>query len=162
MFFNALFELDSLEIPFNVIVMGESFQRQPTIFQEAYRRLDKKILHFGYVDSRQEYVRLLTCGDVVVSCADHEFYGIAVIEAVRAGCRPILPRRLSYKELFPQEYLYDDENNLMDALIKGLQLGRLKKDKAIKLTERFSWPVLNEKYQQWFGCDNDREGMLDF
>ena len=151
LFFSTLFALDSQEIPFKVIVMGESFKRQPAIFEEARRRLGNKILHFGYVDSRQEYVRLLKCGDVVVSCADHEFYGIAVIEGVRAGCRPILPRRLSYPELFPQEFLYDD-GNLREALIKGLKQGRLQKDKAIELTEQFSWTVLAERYQHWFGC----------
>ncbi len=45
---------------------------------------------------------------IVVSTAWHEFFGISVIEAVRAGCRALLPRRLSYPELFPKEFLYDE------------------------------------------------------
>ena len=34
-----------------------------------------------------------------VSTARHEFYGLAVREAIAAGCHPLLPRRVVYPEL---------------------------------------------------------------
>jgi len=37
----------------------------------------------------------------VLSTARHEFFGIAVVEALLAGCLPWLPDRLSYPELLP-------------------------------------------------------------
>lgn len=148
LFFETLFELDSRNEPFNVIVLGESFQRRPAIFEEARKRLDGRLLHFGYVESRQEYYRWLKQGDIVVSTASHEFFGISVIEAVRAGCRPVLPKRLSYPELFPREFLYENDN-LKDALIAALKQARLAENKSTKLTERFSWNVLVDQYMRW-------------
>lgn len=147
-FFKALFELDSSNVPFKLIVLGQSFRRRPAVFEEARERLGKRVLHFGYVKSRREYIRLLQCGDVVVSSAHHEFYGMSVIEAVRAGCRPVLPKRLSYPELFPQEFLYDD-GNLTDVLRNSLAQGRLEHQRAVDLTQRYSWEALIPKYQCW-------------
>ena len=152
-FFETLYELDKQDVDFRLSVMGQSFQQQLGIFAEAQKKLAHKIDHFGYVESREEYIRRLCRGDIVISTASHEFYGVSVIEAVRAGCRPLLPARLSYPELFPAEYLYEDEQ-LFSRLKAMLQnTGKLDKSEAKKMTECFSWPVLKEKYREWFERD---------
>ncbi len=150
-FFNTLFELDANASDFRLIVLGQSFRRKPQIFSVAQDKLKHKILHYGYVESRDEYARLLAQGDIVVSTARHEFYGISVIEAVRAGCIPLLPNSLSYPELFPAQYLYkkgDLFNKLQKALINPDKINDLH-TKA--LTSRFSWLVLRKKYIAWLG-----------
>lgn len=147
-FFDVLFELDRRGIDFKLVVMGESFNNWPDVFDEARKRLSDKILKFGYVESRQEYGEWLRQGDVVLSTAGHEFFGISVVEAVRAGCRPLLPNRLSYPELFPREYLYED-GELVDQLIKALGKGGLATEKAMEMTERFSWQVVTSQYNDW-------------
>ena len=147
-FFEALFELDRREINFNLVVMGESFCNQPAVFDEAREKLSHRILKFGYVESRREYVEWLRQGDVVLSTAGHEFFGISVVEAVRAGCRPLLPNRLSYPELFPVEYLYEDDE-LVDKLIKTLDEGGLDAETAKDLTESFSWQGKTRQYNDW-------------
>ena len=40
---------------------------------------------------RGEYLELIGTCDVVASTARHEFFGIAVAEAMAAGCAPLLP-----------------------------------------------------------------------
>lgn len=147
-FFRTLYDLDDQGVDFQLLVMGESFDRKPEIFAEGRRRLAHKIIHFGYVSARAEYCRLLTMGDVVVSTATHEFYGISVIEAVRAGCRPVLPKRLTYPELFPDQFLYEEERFPIQ-LISALGKGRLEKKEATMLTQRFSWQSQKEKFQRW-------------
>lgn len=147
-FFEALFELDQRGIDFKLVVLGESFSKKPAIFEEARTRLAPRILKFGYAESRQEYAEWLKMGDMTVSTAGHEFFGISVIEAVRAGCRPLLPARLSYPELFPAEFLYGEED-LVPKLIKSLECGRLSAETARELTERFSWPRLDDDYRKW-------------
>lgn len=91
---------------------------------------------------------MLCQGDVVVSTANHEFYGMAVLEAVRAGCRPLVPDRLSYRELFAPEFRYEDAD-FAQKLMAAMGAGRLAATQAEALTRRFSWPALTESFQQW-------------
>ena len=149
LFFNTLFALAAANVEFRLIILGQSFREKPPIFSEALAKLQHQIVHCGFVKSRDEYARLLGMGDIVVSTADHEFYGISVIEAVRAGCIPLLPNRLSYPELFPAEYLYEDGE--LPGRLKLLLQSRCRLDssRAMSLTEGFSWLVLKEKYCEW-------------
>jgi len=150
LFFATLFELEREGVEFELIVLGQSFQRQPKIFTVARERLQSRIRHFGFVESRQEYIDLLRQGDVVVSTASHEFYGIAVIEAVRAGCTPLLPAGLSYPELFPADFLFE-KGQLVRKLKQLLtRQSFLSAQQCRKLTERFSWNNLQNDYLQWF------------
>jgi glycosyltransferase involved in cell wall biosynthesis len=148
-FFKTLFELDAGGLDFRLIILGQNFRSKPEIFSEAEDKLQQRIIHCGFVESRDEYAQLLAQGDIVVSTAKHEFYGISVIEAVRAGCTPLLPDRLSYPELFPAQYLYKG-----DGLYTTLKSYLLNPDKIDRvglkaLTECFSWPYLSKKYKSW-------------
>ena len=58
-FFACLFKLQSEGYHFNVSVLGEEFTEEPPIFEEAKRTLSGKILHFGRVESREEYLSIL-------------------------------------------------------------------------------------------------------
>lgn len=51
-----------------------------------------------------EYHGWLRRSDVVVSAARHEFFGVAVVEAIAAGCVPVLPDALAYPEIIPRQY----------------------------------------------------------
>jgi glycosyltransferase involved in cell wall biosynthesis len=148
LFFETLYGLKEQGVPFGLIVLGESFRSQPPVFAQAEQRLAGRILHFGYAKDRQEYCKLLRQGDVVVSTANHEFYGIAVLEAVRAGCRPLVPDRLSYRELFPQEFRYQD-GEFAPRLLAAMEAGRLAEDQAGAMTSSFAWPALAESFQRW-------------
>lgn len=148
-FFEILFEMDRDNIDFKLVVLGESFKSYPPIFDEARERLSHRIIYSGYAQSRQEYAELLKSCDIVVSTATHEFFGMAILEAVRAGCYPLLPKRLSYPELFPEEFLYADNdlfNRLRELLLKK---ERLSSEQAKTLTERFSWDTLSSSYESW-------------
>jgi len=130
------------------MVLGESFRQGPKVFAEAREILADRIIHFGHVRSRTDYLALLARADIVVSTARHEFFGLSVLEAVRAGCRPLLPRRLVYPELFDDEFLYDD-HELGARLRTLLRQARLPREQALELTERFSWRQLAPSYEEW-------------
>jgi glycosyltransferase involved in cell wall biosynthesis len=148
-FFKALYDLDREGIDFRLIVLGKSYERKPAVFDEARKRLSKRILHFGFARARRDYTRWLRQGDIAVSTAGHEFFGIAVVEAVRAGARPLLPKRLSYPELFPDEFLYDEEDfahRLKDEVLRG---ERLTPEMSERLTVPYSWDSLSAAYRSW-------------
>lgn len=151
-FFATLFALAAAGVAFRLVVLGESFRAAPAIFAEARGRLAERIIHFGYADSPAAYAAWLKHGDLVVSTAGHEFFGISVVEAVRAGCRPLLPDRLAYPELFPGEFLYGP-GELPGRLVAALAAGRLADGEARALTDRFAWPALVDRYRDWLGLD---------
>ncbi|HIJ91071.1 MAG: DUF3524 domain-containing protein [Desulfobulbaceae bacterium] len=149
LFFRTLYGLAEQGVPFSLIVLGESFKNRPAIFAQAAETLAERIIHFGYAEDRREYCRLLCQGDIAVSTANHEFYGIAVLEAVRAGCRPLVPDRLSYRELFPSACRYQDADFSRE-LGSALRAGRFTPHAAQSMTNRFSWSELAGCYQEWF------------
>lgn len=117
-FFEALFELDRRGVPFRLVVLGEHFRTHPEVFDRARDRLQGHIDHWGFVDDRHRYHDMLVRADIVVSTSIHEFFGISVVEAMHAGCVPLLPDRLTYPELLGPDYrafLYKD-SELVDRL----------------------------------------------
>jgi glycosyltransferase involved in cell wall biosynthesis len=103
-FFRTLFSLADEGHSFRLALLGERYSRYPEIFTEASARLSGRIVRDDYIASRESYLRLLAQSDIVVSTAREENFGISVVEAVRAGCRPVLPARLSYPEIIPPEF----------------------------------------------------------
>jgi glycosyltransferase involved in cell wall biosynthesis len=122
-FFDALKVLAGEGLDFRVRVLGENFQAQPTPFLEAREFLGSRLLDFGFAEEREDYVAALRNSDIVVSTSRQEFYGIAVLEGVYCGSRPLLPRRLSYPELFPGEYLYEGDGDFPRALAELVRGG---------------------------------------
>jgi len=108
-FFDALDVLALRGRRFRLSVLGESFDEVPECFEQARRHFADYVDHWGYLPEREDYRAVLAAADVVVSTAKHEFFGIAVLEAIAAGCFPIVPRRLAYPELLGEtpEFFYD-------------------------------------------------------
>lgn len=115
-FFLALRSLQENGVPFRLTVLGQSFRTVPPVFEEARDEFRASIEHFGFAQDRNEYERLLRACDVVVSTADHEFFGVALLEAVSAGAIPLVPDRLVYPEIYPRECLYADDADLFKRL----------------------------------------------
>lgn len=147
-FFQTLYALQADGVPFRLIVLGESFRHQPKIFADAREILAGRILHFGYASSRIDYLAWLKRADLVVSTARHEFFGLSVLEAVRAGCCPLLPRRLVYPELFDEIFLYDDCEfaTKLRRFLVGPPVDRVQ---AMAMAMRFTWPQLRPRYEAW-------------
>ena len=119
-FFTALDQVDRMGIDFHLAILGENCQVKPRVFMEARSRFGEKVVQYGYVKSKHEYVDWLRKGFVAVSTAIQENFGIAMVEAMRQGCLPLLPHRLSYPEILPKEFhgefLYRGDDDLVRKL----------------------------------------------
>jgi glycosyltransferase involved in cell wall biosynthesis len=148
-FFSALAELDSKGYSFKLVILGQSFRDVPEVFSWAQKRFAAQILQFGHVSSREEYLSWLRKCNIVVSTALHEFFGISVMEAVGAGCIPLVPDRLSYPELYPACFRYQD-GGLTDKL--GESIAPFMKGELpyvdIDLGS-FDWNALKQSYTKW-------------
>jgi len=83
-------------------ILGEQFSKVPTALVKFQEKFADQIDHMGFEPDRQKYWQHLQNCDWVLSTAKHEFFGIALVEAMLAGCLPWLPDRLSYRELLPE------------------------------------------------------------
>ncbi len=99
----AVAERETERLNLRWTILGERFREVPRALVEFERLFSDHIDHFGYVHSREAYWAALHRCDWVLSTANHEFFGIAVVEALFAGCLPWLPQRLSYPELLPKQ-----------------------------------------------------------
>ncbi|RIK41480.1 MAG: DUF3524 domain-containing protein [Chloroflexi bacterium] len=155
-FFHLLYRLHEAGVPFRLAVAGENFRNKPEEFGDARLRLADRIVHWGYVESRQAYLDLLHRADLVISTADHEFFGISVLEAICAGAFPLLPNRLSYPELIPAELhpacLYDDEDDLFSKTVWRLTHPRPAPPSLRRhVAQTFDWPLVARRYDDLFG-----------
>ncbi|MGB1289182.1 MAG: glycosyltransferase, partial [Aggregatilineales bacterium] len=101
-FFEALYQLQDEGVDFQVILTGENFRKNPTEFEAARERLSGRILQYGFVEDFADYARLLWQADTVISTAEHDFFGMSVVEAIYCGCTPLLANRLNYPYLIPE------------------------------------------------------------
>ena len=90
------------ELEFRWTLLGKRFSRTPEAMKAIEEDHGEVIDRMGGVETRSEYLDLLQECDWVTSTARHEFFGIAVVEAMLCGCLPWLPDRLSYPELLPE------------------------------------------------------------
>lgn len=115
-FLRALYALADIGISFRVALAGKSNRQTAPEFEAARERLGDRVVHFGYAE-KKVYDSLLKQADIVVSTAIHEFFGVSIVEAIYAGCFPILPNQLSYPELVSPSIhdvcLYEDEEELI-------------------------------------------------
>jgi len=144
-FFRILFFLADEGLPFRLAVLGETFRKWPTIFEEARQRLADRIVQFGYLPDREGYERYVREADIVVSTAIHELFGLSMVEAIAAGCFPLLPNRQSYPEIIPEPwhdtFLYSGDRELRRKLAALLR-GKGPWDKVDQLADaiqRFDW-----------------------
>lgn len=144
-FFAALETLVARGVPFVADVVGESFMRRPPVFETARECLRNHIGHWGFVESREAYARILWQSDVVVSTAQQEFFGISMAEAVWCGAHPIAPRALVYEDLYggpgSSARLYDTDAGLADLLEQVLRSATLPENGPLQSCLRnFAWP----------------------
>ena len=148
--FAALYALKEAGVRFRLAMAGPN-QGTPTAeFLRAKEELADRIVQWGSVQKASDYAALLWAADVVVSTALHEFFGVAVVEAVYCGCRPVLPWRLSYPEIIPREahgeVLYRD-GELAAALTRALaEPAGWSEDWQRTWVARFDWGSLRERY----------------
>jgi glycosyltransferase involved in cell wall biosynthesis len=124
-FFNTLIDLKSKNIEFELIIAGESYNNYPKIFDEAKNALSDRIIHFGFVKNRGQYIDLLLKSDILPVTSNQDFFGISVIEAIAAGCTPLLPNRLAFPEHLEksefQNYYYNSPVDLNTKLSKFIE-----------------------------------------
>lgn len=124
--------LEQQRVPFRLSVIGEQADICPPAFELIREKFELQIENWGYQQSRDQYWAVLESADVVLSTANHEFFGLSIVEAISAGCWPLLPNRLAYPEVLrvkedPQRgqlFLYQSTPKDLAAKIRAIHQDR--------------------------------------
>ncbi|MEM7351680.1 MAG: DUF3524 domain-containing protein [Acidobacteriota bacterium] len=154
-FFAALGIARDAGVAFRLSVLGESFRQVPEVFRRAREDFTDRIDRWGFQESRDDYRAALLEADVVVSTAVHEFFGISVVEAIAAGCYPLLPERLAYPEILAEidgdrgEFFYGGSAKQLAARLGELaaaeDLWCGDPTRGRRAVTRFAWPALRPR-----------------
>jgi glycosyltransferase involved in cell wall biosynthesis len=154
-FFDALDAALDDGAEFSLALLGENFQAVPKAFIRARSRYGRRIVQYGYVESRAEYIKWLQRGAIVISTAEQENFGISVVEAIRCGCMPLLPARLAYPEIIPDSFhsrvLFHDKKDLaakLSLLIKDYSKFQDHRSRLSQAMGRFAWENLIDRYDE--------------
>jgi len=149
--FAVLHHLADEGVAFRLALAGENLRFDPQEFDAIRERLGERVAHVGVLD-RDGYHRLLASSDVTVSTAEHETFGIAAVEAMAAGCVPLLPDRLSYPEIVAPQWqdavLYEDGElrERLRAVLTDLPAARARIEGLAASMRRHDWSVLAPRY----------------
>ncbi|MEZ4754117.1 MAG: DUF3524 domain-containing protein [Bdellovibrionota bacterium] len=106
-FIELINRLLTLNLDFQLAVLGDQPGNETEEVKAFRKKLGSKIVHWGFVENRSDYISWLWAADIIPLTSIHDFFGISVIEAVYCNTYPILPSRLSYPEIFAGDIFAD-------------------------------------------------------
>ncbi|GGY35189.1 glycosyl transferase family 1 [Bacterioplanes sanyensis] len=137
--------LRQLHQPVRLALLGSRPQQVPAALMAIRQEFSDWIVVDDF-PPRDEYLRWLQQADVAVSCADHEFQGLAMLEAVSAGAKPLVPDALCYREQYPPQCRYIAGD--MQAAAAKLQNWQ-----QLPAADIGAWlaPAVKARWQSWLG-----------
>lgn len=107
---------------FELILLGPRPNRMPQTWSAMLDRHADRVRIDGFVKSEPVYRNYLASMDIVISTTDHEFFGIAMCEAIHAGAIPVVPDGLAYDDYVPDRLRIrrDDDfvRNMCDRILE--------------------------------------------
>jgi glycosyltransferase involved in cell wall biosynthesis len=166
-FFDALDAVLGQGLEFQLALLGENFQAVPKEFLAAREKYGDRIVQYGYEPECSIYRQWLRRGTVVISTALQENFGLAMVEAISAGCLPLLPRRLAYPEVIPAAYhdqcLYRDQVDLIAKLVRIIidpdRFSGLSQALATRM-EKYDWECQIDAYDDLLVSLADPSGSM--
>ena len=140
-------------IEFRINVIGQTYENQPAAFARIKQTFGDRIDAWGFQE-RDRYREILDNTDVFLSTANHEFFGLSVVEAISRGALPMVPNRLAYPEVIgaicdsdsdadkTAQFLYNNTDDAVEK-IKALNLISLRSRRIFtqRCRDVFGWEV---------------------
>ena len=153
LFFKSLKHVKDEGYSFDLVVLGENFSNSPEIFQNAKDIFTENILHWGYAKDFDSYAKWLWKANILPVTSNQDFFGVSVMEAIYCETSPLLPNRLSFPELIPNQFhsdhFYQNENELNEKLINIIKTYKSIDLKALKkVALKYDWNYLASVYDE--------------
>ena len=161
---------EDINFEISLSVTGRAFRQVPKEMTEIENKFGHCLVHFGFCESRESYLNILSSSHFVLSTAIHEFQGLAVMEAMALGCLPWVPNRLAYPDYVAAEFCYPsyDKDITQEAQLAAQRLKQLcepgsnddkksiitelasNSSNIAKLAQSWTWNTLGSSYQNAF------------
>jgi hypothetical protein len=93
----------------------EIFDSLRTYVNNIFSRTDIEFVKTQELNmNKEEYYEYLQQCKVIFSANKHENLGIGTFEAMTAGCLPLVPNKLSYAEMYSDDFLYNMSSNFYE------------------------------------------------
>ncbi len=154
-FFRALTVLSERGLDFELAVLGENFSRQPDVFSAAEKSLARHIVQFGYAESFAEYAKWVWRADIIPVTSNQDFFGASIVEALYCNCYPLLPKRLAYPYIIPNEYhsqcFYNNFDDLVDRLSQAIiNIKQTRRFSLRSVATQYDWQTQSQVYDNFF------------
>lgn len=154
-FFKALFILKKEGLKFKLAILGQAYKNSPPIFEKAFEIFKEDIVKTGYL-SGTEYASWLLASDILPVTSNHDFFGISVMEAVYSRCYPILPKRLTYPDLYTidkhPEIFYENFIDLVDKLRFAIvNINEIRRKNYSQIAQKYDWSKIIDYYDEKIG-----------
>jgi glycosyltransferase involved in cell wall biosynthesis len=164
-FFKALYAISDQGLDFQVAILGENFSQRPDEFEIARRRLGDRIVQYGYAKNFADYAACLFRADILPVTSRHDFFGMSVVEAVYCGCYPLLPKRLSYPEIFPVKNhpgnYYENFADLVEKLVHAIRnITNIRRLSLASAVDKYSWQKMAPLYDKELEYIADKKKSL--
>lgn len=132
-------------------------------FLQFKKDYGSNIIQYGGFPERKHYFKELENCRLLPVTSNHDFLGLATLEAIIYGVVPLLPNRLVYPELIPQELhhklLYEETTGHQDFNKKALALleeGLSPQEQALlqRHMQQFSWEHIISCWEKLFPPKN--------
>jgi glycosyltransferase involved in cell wall biosynthesis len=139
--YDILSRLEQTGRPYTLKLMGQRFRKAPDLWIKLQAQFAHRITLNGYIESREVYWRELAGADAVLSTSEHEFQGVAVMEAVALGCVPVVPDRLCYPDFYEKPFRYQTVDESVTMLLGARQ-------KTAPDVSAFGWGKVVIRYRE--------------
>jgi len=143
---------------FEVVLACKPLQKRLPIWKQMVERLqgEGRLFCYGYLTG-VDYGVALNDTDIVLSTCRQESFGFGVAEAVYTGAFPMVPRAGAYPELYPERFLYLNEEDAVCRIRELFRKVRAQDESLensyksllpvrMRLRSEFDWLELREKY----------------
>ena len=122
-----------------LIYIGDGILRQDFLRRSGDAELAGRVLYFSRV-SFAEIARAYAAADYFLSGCDTEGFGLAAIESLMCGCRPVLPQSGAFSEIFRAPSFFYREDLSFD---KGPRDER----ECARILDEFSWDNALDRWE---------------
>ena len=154
-FFNVMEKLFRKGLEFQLAVLGEEFKKELPCFSHARECLQKHIVQFGFNPFLKDYAKWLWKADILPVTSNQDFFGGSIVEAVYCQTTPLLPKRLTYPELFQMDVnpqlFYEDESDLLEKIEAAiLNISDIRKQNYQSIINNYDWSNMARVYDEKF------------